>query len=942
MNKGKFYNIKSDYHFFSSLYYWLENKIINNSRKTFVILPNKRSCEYFSKIIAEKENNNLKKRIICKAISDIDLNDVKVLFKIEKHFEIQEQNFNYNKINDFQHLFFIAQEVYESNIFGKINLSKSLTIAEALKNLFDDIERHGVDIEQINNIDDTNLSLHRQFGVEFLKIFYHQIKNKIIRSNLCSEVEYRNFILKLLIELLENNQAEYDIVIAGSTGSIQYSKELIKILSKKNNCYVVLYGMNRNFGNIENESCPQFLFNRLIKDCDIKKSDILEIEYDEFKISSRSDFIAQVMTPCAETYKWNNFTVDKNIIDDISSNFRYYFCANQIEEVRLIVDLVKNSVNPLEKTAIIVHNQDFAELLRFELASSSLIFNDYLGKNFNENKVTNFLLLVLSSIKNNFDSSSLLSIIKHQYLQKYFSKKEVELFEIEVLRVYRKHGNLDIFANKFSHKDIAVEDFSRKFRILFSPILNILKRSSLSNYCEELLIFLKQFMFVDDGKNCLEDYADDYKDFIDIFKNFNNKNFLVHREELYDFFVKIFGVVKIFNENNCNSNLSIIPPIESRLLNFDNVIISNLNSGIFPRTPSSDWLGRKVRSDLSVDLSQQIAGQIAYDFCNFLSNKKIFLTASKLIASKIAIESPFILRLKTLCKKLQIEINCEYLRPRNIKGFKLDSQFPKIKSEDRLKEIFVTDISNLLANPYIIYAKNILKLNEINVLDPKLGNREFGIFVHKALELYISDLSSKEVVDFNYYKLFKTFFDKSEDDLIWWPKFIKIFDDFKILNQKYIQQKSFTEIRSSIEIEGVRLVGKIDRVIKNIDDSFGIIDYKTGNISSKSDVLNFIDPQLVLCALIFSKGKIDNNLLKIYYNRRVSSIAYWNLAIRDQNVDDIANEGCLFDLVEKMYDLLRLVFLHYQKEDNFFIPIKDCSIYNQYWHLQRDFEKQFD
>lgn len=942
MNKGKFYNIKSDYHFFSSLSCWLENKIINNSRDTFVILPNKRSCEYFSKMIFENENYDFKKRIICKAISDIDLNDIKVLFGIDKHFEIQEQNFHCNKISDFQHLFFIAQEVYESNIFGKINLSKSLTIAEALKNLFDDVERHGVDIEQMHNIDDTNLSLHRQFGVEFLKIFYHQIKNKIIRSNLCSEVEYRNFILKLLIELLENNQAEYDIVIAGSTGSIQYSKKLIKALSKKNNCYVVLYGMNGNFGNIKNESCPQFLFNRLIEDCDIEKSNILDIEYDDFKISSRSDFIAQVMMPSAETYKWNKFTVDKNIIEDISNNFKYYLCANQIEEVRLIVDLVKSFVNPVEKTAIIVHNQDFAELLRCELASSSLIFNDYLGKNFNENKVTNFLLLILSSIKNNFDSSSLLSIVKHQYLQKYFSKKEIESFETKVLRVYRKYSNLDIFIDEFSHEDTGVEDFSRKFKMLFSPILNISKRNSLSSYCEELLFFIKQFILINDGEDCLEGCADDYKDFIDIFKNFNNKNFLVHREELYDFFVKIFGVVKIFNENNCNSNLSIIPPIESRLLNFDNIIISNLNSGIFPRTPSSDWLGRKVRSDLSVDLSQQIAGQIAYDFCNFLSNKKIFFTASKIIASKIAIESPFILRLKTLCKKFQIEINCEYLRTRNIKGSILDIQFPKIKIEDRLKEIFVTDISNLLANPYIIYAKNILKLKEINPLDPKLGNREFGIFVHKALELYISNLSSKEIVDFDAYKHFKTLFDKSEDDLLWWPKFLKIFADFKNLNQKYINQKSFTEIKSSMEIEGIRLVGKIDRVIKNSDDFFEIIDYKTGNISSKNDVINFIDPQLVLCALIFSKGKIDNNLLKLYNNRGVSSISYWNLAIQGQDIVDIANGEYLFDLVEKIHDLLRLVFLHYQKEDNFYNPIKDCSVYNQYWHLQRDFEKQFD
>ena len=69
--------------------------------------------------------------------------------------------------------------------------------------------------------------------------------------------------------------------------------------------------------------------------------------------------------------------------------------------------------------------------------------------------------------------------------------------------------------------------------------------------------------------------------------------------------------------------------------------------------------------------------------------------------------------------------------------------------------------------------------------------------------------------------------------------------------------------------------GKIDRVIIDKDSNIKIFDYKTGAPPTKKSVVNGIEMQLTLSALLLS-------LNGICQAQQIDSLNYWKLSIRDQ------------------------------------------------------------
>jgi ATP-dependent helicase/nuclease subunit B len=922
LDKANVFNIPANYNFFESLFDWMEKKFSGQFAEVKIFLPNRRSCRELRRIFLQKNFCGALPKI--KAISDISIED---FFDFLPDFEtkqIIDEILQIKLLDEIDYLLFLSMEVQKLSIFGQnLELNQAIKIASNLQNLFDEIEREEIDLKKLDEIDDSDLSQHRQLTLDFLKNFNVQIKNSLLRKNIFFPVAYQNFIIQKFIYLLEKHGSKSQIIIAGSTGSISFSKKLIKTISRQTNGHVILYGLNA--GNFKQENHSQFFLNQLINFLEIKKESVKEIANSEFCLSDdiRQDMLSLLMLPSEEITKWQKVEVmldAKKASEDLSKNIQIVEAKNEIEESKLIAIILAENFRQQKTAALITNNHKLATLVKSELERFSISFNDTRNLGIFDSKLINFLLLIFDVIESNFNSHSLLALLKNPLCFYSLDKKTLAEFEIKILRQDRTNLTLAGIQEKLkSLNEKKLEDF-------FEEFLNKVDLHSLIKSAENLSQKSWQELLESDPAKI---------ELLDFFKKLESQNLLGNLENFLATFKTLLAQISYFQKSDSTAPIQILSTLEARLLNHDLVIIGSLNEGDFPTIEAENWLGKKIKKDLEIDRDAKKFGQSAYDFCNYLSNKSVILTRCKNRDNMLLIESPFLLKFKTLCKKIGVKINhgekyFSLLREmNNVETREIRAQNPKPKVELRPKKFSITEISKLIANPYEIYAKKILQLHELKKIDFEPSYSEFGSFVHEALEKFIKDSETK-----NFLKIFEKYFPSEEAKLIWWPKFENIFSDFAKENEQFLNRKNYLEVPVKLSLGKFLISGKIDRITFDDAENVEIFDYKTGQIPTIKNVICGIEPQLTIAALALLESMIDTQLKSIN-STKITSLNYWKLSSsRLSEIKKICKEREEIQiLISATKAGLTRLLEFFEDEKNGYVATKNSQ--KEYSHLAR-------
>ena len=189
---------------------------------------------------------------------------------------------------------------------------------------------------------------------------------------------------------------------------------------------------------------------------------------------------------------------------------------------------------------------------------------------------------------------------------------------------------------------------------------------------------------------------------------------------------------------------------------------------------------------------------------------------------------------------------------------------PKPPRDARPKRLSVTDIEHWLRDPYTIYAKYILRLAPLDAVDVPPGAAERGSLIHAAIgdftKLFADGLPpdpEQELIALGE-KHFATLDDFPEVRAFWWPRFKRIarwFAEWERQRRQNIAAIA-AEIRGEIPLNdgAFTLSGIADRVERNSDGRYVILDYKTGSARTEKQVRTGLAPQLTLEAAMLRQG----------------------------------------------------------------------------------------
>lgn len=311
-----------------------------------------------------------------------------------------------------------------------------------------------------------------------------------------------------------------------------------------------------------------------------------------------------------------------------------------------------------------------------------------------------------------------------------------------------------------------------------------------------------------------------------------------------------FAGVGVRQKMNDTAPVVVLGTIESRMQSADVIILMGLNEGMFPALGyENPWLPRDLAAKVGVPSPNHKVSLMALDFMNLSCGKSVYWTRCGVSGGVQTQESRFLSRVIVARGQIDKEKGTDILRVVNARDnvpfVPLDYTAPT--PPNNWHSLHVTDLENLIHNPYVFYVKHILRLRPQK--DYWIGPdvRDFGILVHDVLEHANPNMSEQELVNQMDSMARKILGAENLIFSFWHKRFVEIAP--VALDMLKQTPNALTENQGWVNIEKWYVGARADRVWNG-----GVLDIKTGKIPNDSQLEQGNMPQLPLEAYMLQCG----------------------------------------------------------------------------------------
>ena len=554
-------------------------------------------------------------------------------------------------------------------------------------------------------------------------------------------------------------------------------------------------------------------------------------------------------------------------------NIQIIGTPKSIGQAKIVGEIIQKQIElnnqSLQKVAVVLGEESLLIPVLYSLPASIDALNITMGYSSLNNPaqllIAKLFKMHTNAIKRNktnyvFYYKDVLDILNHPLIMPHVNAKEL---------IYVINNNNFTF---ITHKKIFELSQSKNelFKLLFmkweTSSINVLESIS------EILIQIKTHLSHDSAEEKITNafLYSIFKVINKLISYYSNYETIDNLDTLQAIYKQVVDIAEVSFEGEPLNGLQIMGVLESRVLDFDTVIITSVNEGKFPAGKSmNSFIPYDVKRELGLPTYKEKDAIYTYHFYHLLQRAKNIYLLYNTEADGIdgGEKSRFITQL--LVEKQDNHNITEHIYNANVP----DIAYKKIsipKSENvlkRLKEISETGFSpssltTYIRNPIQFYFQRILRISEVDEVEENIAVNTLGTIIHGALEelykplidkfLLIDDLKSCiSKIDEEVLKQFKLIYKEGEikkgRNLLAFEVAKRNVLNFLKLEIVNLEKGEIVKILA-LEKECSRSVihpnlpypvlikGKVDRIeIRN--GIVRIIDYKTGKVEKNNVTL---------------------------------------------------------------------------------------------------------
>jgi ATP-dependent helicase/nuclease subunit B len=780
----------------------------------------------------------------------------------------------------------------------------ALALAGDLARLMDDMVMRQVSWDRLDDLVPEEHDEHWQKTLRFLKIAREQWPNILAAQGRCEPAWRRDRLIAAEARRLAASTSP--VIAAGSTGSIPTTATLLATIATLPHGALILPGLDtdlddatwKTIANADGEAepahgHPQFALQALL--------DRIGIGRDAVKTlgapapHGRERLISEAMRPAAASELWRQRLAPADFAahaDAALANVTVIEAAHAEEEALAIAVALREAMETPGKTAALVTpDRTLARRVLAALARWTVPVDDSGGDSLADTPAGVFARLVAEAALNGLPPVTLLALLKHPMCG--LDLRTTAALERAILRGPRPRRGTAGLERALSTFRKELDTLRRKepsslHRSDPSTSLGDDELDAAANLVRQLKAALAPLESLSQTPIAFTAMAELHRDALRklggttdalerAFDEIAKADALdIEPADYPELFHAAVADVPV-RAPELDARVRIFGPLEARLQSIDRLVLGGLVEGVWPpQTRGDPWLSRPMRRTLGLDLPERRIGLSAHDFAQALGAPEVILTRSAKLGGAPTVASRFTQRLAAVAGKERWQAalarGAHYLElARALDDPPQAPQpatrpAPKPPREARPKSLSVTEIEVWLRDPYSIYAKHILGLRPLDAIDTPPGARDRGTVIHGAVGDFTALFKDRlpDDVAAELLRLGEARFAALEDfpdaKAFWWPRFQRIarwFAEFERERRTGLARLN-AEIQGKVDIPtsgGVfTLHTRADRIEHRADNTYAIVDYKTGRVPSTKEVRVGLSPQLTLEAAILRNG----------------------------------------------------------------------------------------
>tara|TARA_R110000868_G_scaffold140233_3_gene355598 strand:+ start:6875 stop:9634 length:2760 start_codon:yes stop_codon:yes gene_type:complete len=570
-----------------------------------------------------------------------------------------------------------------------------------------------------------------------------------------------------------------------------------------------------------------------------------------------------------EPFNWvtSNYTKEKKIsIFGIPKNI------GQAKYIGTLLKNINNENKTLENTAVVLGDENLLIPVLNSIPPSVEALNITMGfplKSIPLASLFDGLFQIHKNSTSSFYFKDVINILSHQFIRTLFVIDHVD-YASKIIETIDTN-NL-VYLNVERLKQIADES-SSLIDLLFQN-WNTSIEVALKN-CSQLIIKIKNKLDENKDSNLLSlEYLFRFNELFNELSRLNSEyNHIKDISTLFGVYKELLSSETLDFQGEPLQGLQIMGMLESRVLDFETVIISSVNEGVLPSGKSNNsFIPFDVKLENNLPTYKEKDAVYTYHFYRLLQRAKTIYILYNTEADVLTggEKSRFITQLELEgfhnINHQIIAPDVPIIHPTKQVIEKTDDLLVKLK-EIATKGFSPSSLTNYIRNPIDFYYQKILKIKEHDEVEETIAANTLGTVVHNTLEDFYKPLQGqfltvdsvknlkskiKEKVTFHFKNEFKEGDITKGKNLIIYEIAKRYVSNFLNLEIKDLKAGNAIKI-IAVEAENkvlidipeldfpVKLTGKVDRV----DEYNGvtrIIDYKTGRVDlNKVEIVNWED-----------------------------------------------------------------------------------------------------
>lgn len=570
-----------------------------------------------------------------------------------------------------------------------------------------------------------------------------------------------------------------------------------------------------------------------------------------------------------QSFKWidTHFEQEKNI--------QIIGTPKTVGQTKIVGDLIEelqvNNPN-LQNTAVVLGDENLLLPVLYNLPETVESLNITMGYPSKNNPaqllISKIFKLHINAKQRNekqytFYYKEVLDILNHSLIEPYIDAKKVEnvikynnftfFSNDKLFQLYEEHKTINenpLFELIFSKWN---DDAAEIIKKLTQVLLTI--KSHLTNDNQEDIIAKAFLHSIYQVLNRISTFIEKYQSITSL-------------SSLFSIYKNVVDLAEVSFEGKPLSGLQVMGVLESRVLDFENVIITSVNEGKFPSGKSSNsFIPYDIKRELGLPTFREKDAIYSYHFYHLLYRaKNIYLLYNSENSDGIDAgeKSRFLTQLEIdfphhIKKNTIYNAHLPSLAYEAIKIEKTDAVLERLQEIATGKGFSPSSLTSYIRNPIQFYTQRILRIREIDEVEENIAVNTLGTVIHETLKylydpfvgkyLSVNDINTMlNLVETETIKQFKEIYKEGEikkgKNLLAFEVAKQNVEQFLKMEKKDIESGSaikilFLEhplegkiIDKSLPYE-IKIAGNVDR-IELRDNKIRIIDYKTGKVEART------------------------------------------------------------------------------------------------------------